>query len=50
MENLSGGDLFTYLEKRSFEITETRVGKKNLFSMHSTIESRIIREKFHTRT
>ena len=24
MENLSGGDLFTYLEKRNFEITEKR--------------------------
>lgn len=24
MENLQGGDLFTYLEKRNFEITETR--------------------------
>jgi calcium/calmodulin-dependent protein kinase I len=24
MENLSGGDLFTYLEKRNFEITELR--------------------------
>ena len=29
---------------------QRRKGKKNLFSMHSTIESRIIREKFHTRT
>jgi hypothetical protein len=24
MENLQGGDLFTYLEKRDFEITEER--------------------------
>jgi hypothetical protein len=24
MENLSGGDLFTYLEKRDFEIKEGR--------------------------
>ena len=24
MENLSGGDLFTYLEKRNFEINEKR--------------------------
>jgi hypothetical protein len=24
MENLSGGDLFTYLEKRDFEIPEAR--------------------------
>jgi len=24
MENLSGGDLFTYLEKRDFEISEPR--------------------------
>ena len=28
MENLKGGDLFTYLEKRNFELTEKRA--KNL--------------------